>query len=127
VVQLQRGTRVAEVEPQLARNPARACHDDWSSADFVGYQVKMTPEAVARLLDQLVDEGFLERRVYQYGRSLGRSLTRAGRSRLRASAQRIGDGDFANCDVTHLKICRPTMTTCETQPGLYQYVAVTGV
>lgn len=61
-VQLQRGTPVSGVEPELARSLARACHDWWSSADRVGYRVKMPPEEVAPLLDQLVEGGYLERR-----------------------------------------------------------------
>jgi predicted ArsR family transcriptional regulator len=60
---LQRGQPVAGLDPELARNIARACHDHWSSTAAIADQVQVPVTAASAMLEQLADAGYLERRV----------------------------------------------------------------
>jgi hypothetical protein len=61
-MRLQRGTPVAGVDPETARNIARACHDHWSSTAAIAHQVHVPAEELAVMLDQLADAAYLQRR-----------------------------------------------------------------
>jgi hypothetical protein len=62
-VRLQRGAPVAGVDPEVARSLAKACHDRWSDAEVLAEAVHLPADVVAPLLDQLVEGGFLHRRL----------------------------------------------------------------
>jgi hypothetical protein len=62
-VQLQRGVPIAGVEPEVARAVARACHQDWASADIVAYRAKLDPHELLPFVDALTGDGYLEQRV----------------------------------------------------------------
>lgn len=61
-MRLQRGGLIAGIEPELARDIARACHHGWVSTSEVAVQLKLSAEDVARKLRSLERAGFLERR-----------------------------------------------------------------
>jgi predicted nucleotidyltransferase len=61
-MRLQRGVSVAGVDPEMARQLARSCHDRWTTTGVLADRVRLPAQAVAPLLRQLADAGFLERR-----------------------------------------------------------------
>lgn len=61
-MRLQKGVPVGGVDPDLARQIARACHDRWSSAEALAIRLDMPVEPLRPMLEQLTDAGYLERR-----------------------------------------------------------------
>ncbi len=61
-MRLQRGGLIAGIEPELARDIARACHHGWVSTSEVAVQLKLSAEDAARKLRSLERARFLERR-----------------------------------------------------------------
>lgn len=61
-MRLQRGTPVAGVDPETARNIARACHDHWSSTAAIADKLHVPAEELAVMLDQLANGAYLQRR-----------------------------------------------------------------
>jgi hypothetical protein len=58
---LQRGTPVAGVAPETARNIARACHDHWRTTTAIADRVRVPATELTKLLEQLTDAGYLQR------------------------------------------------------------------
>ena len=65
-MRLQRGVPVAGVDPQVAREIVRACHDSWRSTERVADRVRLPVEVAVSMLRQLADAGFLELRDAQW-------------------------------------------------------------
>jgi DNA-binding MarR family transcriptional regulator len=61
-VRLQRGVLIGGIDPERARELARACHHGWVSTREVAAKLKLAPEDTGRKLRRLEDAGFLERR-----------------------------------------------------------------
>lgn len=61
-MRLQRGTPVAGVAPETARNMARACHDHWRTTTAIADRVRVPAAELTELLEQLTDTGYLQRR-----------------------------------------------------------------
>ncbi|WP_448072274.1 hypothetical protein [Georgenia yuyongxinii] len=66
-MRLQRGRPVAGVEPELARDLARACAYHWRHTEFVASRVHRPAEEVMPLLEQLAAAGFLESELKDFG------------------------------------------------------------
>jgi hypothetical protein len=63
-VRLQRGVEVADMDPDVARRLARACHGGASyPTSVVAMWAQVSPNEADELLDRLADAGFLERQV----------------------------------------------------------------
>lgn len=84
-MRLQRGTPVAGVDPQTARNIARACRDHWSSTAAIADQVHVPADELAALLAQLADAGYLQRRDAHDGDSSEWNTTLTGGALTMAS------------------------------------------
>ena len=61
-MRLQRGMSVGGVEPERARDLARACHRGWKATGDVAGRLNLPADDAERMLHQLADAGFLERR-----------------------------------------------------------------
>lgn len=61
-MRLQRGAPVAGLDPELARDVARACHHDWADADGIARRVACDADTAAAAAEALAEAGFLQRR-----------------------------------------------------------------
>lgn len=61
-MRLERGVPVGGVEPETARDLARACHNGWVSPGQVADRLKLPAGDAEHMLLQLEEAGFLERR-----------------------------------------------------------------
>ena len=61
-MRLQRGTPVAGVALETARNIARACHDHWRTTTAIPDRVRVPAAQLTELLERLTDAGYLQRR-----------------------------------------------------------------
>jgi len=60
-MRLQRGTPVAGVAPETARNIARACHDHRRTTTAIADRIRLPAGELTELLEQLNDAGYLQR------------------------------------------------------------------
>lgn len=68
-MRLQRGVEVAGLEPGVAREVARACHSDWTLAEYVAERLHLRLDETVAALGRLQLEGFLERSEQTWGGS----------------------------------------------------------
>ena len=66
-MRLQRSVDVAGIEPGLAREAARACRVDWTSAEYVAERLHLPLDEAVAVLGRLEQEGFLERSEQKWG------------------------------------------------------------
>lgn len=68
-MRLQRGVEVAGIEPGIARDVARACHGDWTLAEYVAERLPLRLGETVAMLGSLQQEGFLECSEQKWGDS----------------------------------------------------------
>lgn len=68
-MRLQRGVEVAGIELGIARDVARACHGDWTLAEYVAERLHLRVGETVAVLGSLQQEGFLERHEQKWGDS----------------------------------------------------------
>ncbi|MGY0386357.1 hypothetical protein ACWZJV_05240 [Nocardioides sp. WG-D5] len=59
-MRLQRGVEVAGIEPGIARDVARACHGDWTLAEYVAERPHLWPGETVAMLGSQQQERFLK-------------------------------------------------------------------